>query len=344
MTIKCPTKGGQDPSVETRYNFLSDNSPKDKIWDTNRARTDTATNHLANTDLGRHSERMSTCNYSLLMAETTDQTTGELKYKLKQASNCNCRTCPICTWLRARVWQKRLTQGIPLMLEANPNIRFLFLTLTIPNCPVNELRTAINLLSDSFTKLIQRKALQPFLRGYFRVIEVTKSDSPSGNAHPHIHAILAVAPGYFSTYYLTQAKWQELWADCTGITNAIIDIRRVKAPKGSDNPYLSLAKEVCKVAQYTSKSGKSEHYNTSKDILSDRDWFIEYSKQIACTKAITKGGLFKQYLKDKEVTGEEILEAVNEADKSDVDNILIRFKWHSDYKKYATEKASSPFN
>jgi hypothetical protein len=344
MTIKCPTKGGQDPSVETCYNYLSDLSPKDNAFDTNKSRTDLATNHLANTDLGRHSERMSTCANALTMALSTDLSTGELNFRLKQLYCCKVRECPICTWLRARVWQKRLTQGVPLMLEANPNIRFLFLTLTIPNCPINELRTAINLLSDSFNGLTQRKAVKPFLRGYFRVIEVTKSDSPSGNAHPHIHVILAVAPGYFSTYYLTQAKWQELWADCTGITNAVIDIRPVKTPKGSDNPYLSLAKEVCKVAQYTSKPGKSDHYNTSKDILSDREWFIEYSKQIACTKTITKGGLFKQYLKDKEVTGEEILESVNEADKDNVESVLIRFKWLSEHRKYGIHKASSPFN
>lgn len=46
----------------------------------------------------------------------------------------------ICTWRKSLRWKAKAYSSLPKFLEEHPGYRFLFLTLTVKNCEVNELR------------------------------------------------------------------------------------------------------------------------------------------------------------------------------------------------------------
>ena len=66
--------------------------------------------------------------------------------------------------------------------------------------------------------------------------------------HPHIHAVLAVSPCYFSgNLYITQERWLELWREATRIPLITqVDIRKVKTSKKGVDPLEVGFAEACK--------------------------------------------------------------------------------------------------
>ena len=91
---------------------------------------------------------------------------------------------------------------------------FLFLTLTMMNVPGNQLGAALGELTKAWFRLVDQRQMERTVKGWFRAIEITRSGR---NYHPHLHAILAVEPDYFSREsrasgkYLNQADLIERW-------------------------------------------------------------------------------------------------------------------------------------
>ena len=115
------------------------------------------------------------------------------------------------------------------IMQTHPTHRFVFLTLTVRNPKIEDLRETLQHMNKSWQRLKDRKSLYQALRvGYAQ----RKSHAPktrkdkdkkykrvcptTGNthAHPHFHVILMVKPSYFGKGYIKQSRWQELWADC----------------------------------------------------------------------------------------------------------------------------------
>lgn len=137
--------------------------------------------------------------------------TGELR--LKQAYRCHVRTCPICAqgmaWKRA----KKFAVSLPLLRKAHPKARWLFLTLTIGVCEVEEVRGQIIEMHKAFSRLTSRKRW-PGL-AWFRFTEVARSGEL---AQPHIHALVMVNSSYFNgENYLSEVAWSELWKECANL-------------------------------------------------------------------------------------------------------------------------------
>lgn len=138
---------------------------------------------------------------------------------------------------------------------------FLFLTLTAPTVPADQLEDEIKKFNVSFKKMFERKELKSIVKGYIRKLEVTYDgdefitkdmykkrlsyydkrglkfgdDNPNFNKyHPHFHVLIAVNKSYFTdkNYYLSRDRWLELWQEATGdysITQ--VDIRKFKHNK-----------------------------------------------------------------------------------------------------------------
>lgn len=314
-----------DTSKVNGYLFLTEASEKDKYWDINKGENCIATSYTQGTDFDKHSLRMCNCANSLLFKLLPNKT-GLIDWVLENVFLCKVRECPNCTWLRARVWQKRLNAGIPLMVEANPKVKFLFLTLTVKNCHVKELRTTLDAMNHAFKKLLLRTKVNNYVKGYLRAVEVTKNKD--GTAHPHFHVVLAVMPSYFAKGYISQANWSELWQESLQVDYIPnVDIRTVKATKKCPNEHLSIIKEVIKVAGYCAKP---------KNILGDKEWFLEHTRQVANTKQVVMSGLFKHFINQLDVNEEDILKAVNENDDSlsQEENIKVRMNWLRKYERY----------
>src|SRR5699024_5228410 len=166
--------------------------------------------------------------------------------KLTRANFCKVRLCPMCSWRRSL---KIFGQVSRVMdhVEENHNYKYIFLTLTVKNCYSEELKDTMNIMTESYNKMNQRKAFKIAIKGYFRSLEVTY-DKDDVTYHPHFHMILAVNDSYFkdTRIYLTQKNWTNLWKESLKVDyTPIVDVRKLRENNG---------KEVAEVAKYTVKS------------------------------------------------------------------------------------------
>ena len=148
--------------------------------------------------------------------------------KLIQANYCKDRFCATCQWLRSRkAFREAMTIGQHI-LEHEPKLRFIFLTLTIPNVTLDELGDAITAMMNGWKRLIQRKLVRSTILGYHRSLEV--SYNPKRNDyHPHFHVLLVVPNSYFGKRYINRDTWLSLWQQSMRDENITqVDVRAVK--------------------------------------------------------------------------------------------------------------------
>jgi plasmid rolling circle replication initiator protein Rep len=123
------------------------------------------------------------------------------------------------------MWKAKAYKVLPKIVEAYPKHRWLFLTLTLKNSPITELKPTLTTMNRAFQRLSQRKAWPA--EGWLRSTEVTRGRD--GSAHPHFHCLLMVKPSYFGKGYINQAEWVELWRHAMRLDyDPILDCRAMK--------------------------------------------------------------------------------------------------------------------
>ena len=292
---------------------LSDVSEKDKPWDKHRRNADTVANYYrGNNDYDQYASRMDFCSQLLDFRLVMDE--EALKLKLSSVRFCRVRHCPVCQWRRSLMWKAKAFRILPLIVEKYPKHRWLFLTLTVKNCHITELRKTLQWMNKAWQRLAQRKIFPAI--GWLRSTEVTKGKD--GSAHPHFHCLLLVPSSYFSGKgYLKQLDWANLWQQVLRVDyQPVMDIRAVK--KGVQP--MSLVPEILK---YCIKES---------DLVSDRRWFLELTKQMHKMKCVTTGGVLKQYLKALEEEPEDLIGKGDENDNDDYAHLY--FGWKYKEKKY----------
>ena len=291
--------------------YLSDLSERDKPWDKHRSNTDKVSAHYRRSEFNVLADRTSFCS-EFLDFRLTPGDEGDLKLKLSTARFCRVRHCPVCQWRRSLMWKAKAYKVLPQIVEKYPKHRWLFVTLTVKNCPIAELRATLTWMNESFKRLTKLKDWPA--QGWLKSVEVTRGKD--GSAHPHFHCLLLVPPSYFSHGYLSQAKWVELWQRCLRIDyQPVMDVQAVK--KGAQP--MSLVPELLK---YCVKES---------DLVADRDWFLELTRQLHKTRAIATGGVLKQYLKELEQEPDDL---IGQEESGEPDEGHIYFGWKRDVKKY----------
>ena len=324
------------PSTEMAgLELLSTYSSRDSRWDSSRAAVDIMAGYYQDANYDRYAERMNGCAKRLGYRMVPDHE-GNVALKLNSVWLCKVRHCPVCQAARNRVWRKRFFDGIPKLIEAHPTARFLFLTLTVRNCNVQFLRPTLEHMSHAFTKLMKRRSLRGLVLGYARAMEITKR--PNNEAHPHFHVLIAVKSSYFGgDYYVKQEQWAQMWQESLEVDyKPVVDIRVVKPNKRATEGKKDMMGAICETAKYTVKINDLVGTGT----LDDRKWLIEITNQLHGVKQINLSGVFRTYITNGEVTGEEILEANDESDsdKSSETDELLFFNWFHHLKKYARYK------
>jgi plasmid rolling circle replication initiator protein Rep len=255
---------------------------------------------------------------------------GIPKLKLRSAFFCRVRTCPVCQWRRSLVWRAKAFQFLPKVVETYPKHRFIYLTLTIKNCPIGDLRTTLTSMNKAWAKLILRKKWPAV--GWIRSVEVTRGQDDS--AHPHFHCLLMVESGYFAgKNYLSQASWTELWKDVMKIDyDPIVHVQAVKPKKNGDHDMLGAILETFK---YSIKPSDLIGDNEKEIKENDKEWLIELTTQLHKTRAVATGGILKEYLKDLENDEPVDLIHVNEdGEQEEATGISVIFDWQQRCKKY----------
>lgn len=293
---------------------LSNMSERDKPWDKHRGNSDTIADHYrTDRDYQRYADRIDFCSQFLDFKLVPDNERGLLKLKLNSARFCRVRHCPVCQWRRSLMWKAKVYKILPKVVEAYPTFRWLFVTLTVRNCKITELRETLQWMNKSWQRLVQRKQFPAI--GFIRSTEVTRGKD--GSAHPHFHCLLLVRSGYFGKNYMKQSEWVELWRQCLRIDyDPIMDVQAVK--KGQQPMQL-----VPELLKYVTKPSS---------ILFDRDWFLEFTKQMHKLRCISIGGVLKGYLKALEEEPDDLIGQGEDVDE--VDEGHLYFGWKRKVKKY----------
>ena len=225
--------------------------------------------------------------------------------KVHKADFCKNRFCPMCAWRKANKDALAISVMMEYIVEKEEK-DFLFLTLTAPTVPADQLEDEIKKFNVSFKKMFERKELKSVVKGYIRKLEVTYDgdefitkdmykkrssyydkrglkfgdDNPNFNKyHPHFHVLIAVNKSYFTdkNYYLSRDRWLELWQEATGdysITQ--VDIRKFKK-HAKDS-------EVYEIAKYSAKDN---------DYLHSEEVFDVFYKALKGKRILVYSGLFK---------------------------------------------------
>jgi plasmid rolling circle replication initiator protein Rep len=312
--------------------FLSDISPADKPWDFRRAQSDEIQKLYELCGYDRYAERIRGCSEWLTYAlQAKDD--GELKLRLREARFCRVRHCLVCQWRRQQMWRARFFKALPQVQEKYPTARWVFLTLTVRNCELTELRPTLTKMNAAWVRLIQRKVF-PAL-GFIKSVEVTRA--VNGTAHPHFHCLMLVPAGYFKRGYISQATWGTLWQSCLKADyTPMIRVQVVKPNKGTLNATLDASKDamahaVCETLKYSVKP---------EDLLADPEWFGELTKQLQKTRSISIGGCLKEFFSEDDP--EDLINADIEEDEKSKDEAFIVFEWSNQIKRYqkSLEKTS----
>ena len=312
------------------HDALTDYSPKDAPWDVHRGQADDVGGiYSAAVDFERYAARMALCGGVLRFGWVTTPETGETALRLRHATFCRVRHCPVCQWRRSLMWQARFYQALPGIVEAHPKARWLFLTLTVRNCAIGELGDTLTVMNDAWQRLIKRQDFAPVL-GWVRTTEVTRGKD--GSAHPHFHALVMVPPSWFKGQnYVKHDRWVELWRDCLRADYApVVDVRAVKArapeaaQTASEAQASALQRAVAETLKYSVKPG---------DMTADEGWFLELTRQTHKRRFVATGGVLKDVLRVDQETNEDMVRADGPA-KGEDDGSRLAFNWREGERRY----------
>ncbi|MFN5241969.1 MAG: protein rep [Aphanizomenon sp.] len=126
-----------------------------------------------------------------------------------------------------------------------------------------------------------------------------------------------VQPSYFSHGYLSQAKWVSLWQQSLRVNyQPVVDVRAIK--KHHDPKVL-----IPEILKYQVKEA---------DLVADREWFLELTRQLHKTRAISVGGVLRDYMRELEEKNQDLIGESEEIDEVE-DNSLL-FQWDKRRQKY----------
>lgn len=223
------------------------------------------------------------------------------------------------------MWQAKVYRALPALLRDFPHTRFLFMTLTVRNCEVKDLRVTLLAMAKAWKRLTELR--QWPARGWVRAVEITRSERYR-TAHPHYHCLLMVPPAYFQADYLKQPEWAELWRQCLRVDyTPVVDIRVVKLDLPQTSRRVNHAPKqlwgaVAEILKYAVKPS---------DMIRDHEWFLGLVDQVHKIRGVAIGGIFKRYIKEREK--ESLLREPGDEDLMEVSEQLF-FGWKQEVKKY----------
>lgn len=295
--------------VKMQEKRLANYSAKDsRNWDKKRALTQSVEQIFYDSEehkLNKQSKRLKECSSLLLYSLKDDNS-----IKLKRASFCKVRSCPVCSWRRSKMWQARMFEALP----AFSDFRWLLLTLTVKNCDVTDLKVTVKAMQQAFAKMRKRKMFSSVVTGYVKALEVTRSET--GQAHPHFHIMLLVKPSYFTYNYIKKDDWAAEWQSVLNVDyEPVCDVRAITDKKGK-----GVGGAVLEVLKYETKSA---------DLVKHPDFLQQLALQLKGSRAIELGGLVKEKLKALDEVKETDDMLITESnDKTEVEEVAqLVFGW-----------------
>lgn len=275
------------PQVE----YLTDISEKDKPWDYHKKLSETVSHHyLQSSDEGfiKYGKRILFCapilEFGWCVAED-----GHLRLRLYHAPFCRVRHCPNCQWRRSMKWKARIYEALPKVEKEHPGYRWLFLTLTVRDPELSQLKDCLKMMRDSWRKMTGYKDYPAV--GAIRGLEVTKD--ANGNPHPHFHALLLVPPSYFGGHnYVKHEKWVAMWRRALKADyDPQVNIQVIKPKKGQSGDDAAIRAAVAEALKYSVKPD---------ELAADPEWLYSMTDALHHVRMVEVYGVLKPLFKDLE--------------------------------------------
>ena len=247
------------------------------------------------------------------------------KHRLKHANFCRLRLCPMCSWRKSLKLFGQVSEIATELLHQQPSVRFLFVTLTVPNCKAEDLSDTINNMNKAFTcltckgkKFVPAKIFKKNLLGYMKAMEITYNQA-TDTYHPHIHCLFTVRASYFDgSSYIKKSKWQEIW------TQAMCSEQELIVHVETIN---SKAKSIAEMSKYPVKP---------TDLLSIKDEeqavraLIVLHSVLRNRRLVTFGGLLAEIkralnLEDVDASNADLIHVDSEKPFVPVEQVLYRW-------------------
>ncbi|MBP5977604.1 protein rep [Brasilonema sp. CT11] len=319
---------GQDSSdVE----YLTDFSSKDKPWDSHRQLSERIADHYSQSPhewQRKYAKRISECAPILEYGWVSDAETGEMQLRLYHAYLCRVRFCSCCQWRKSMKWKYRIYSVLPEIEKKYPGYRWVFLTLTVKDPSLKELKDCLGRMRAGW-KNLQRYKDYPAV-GAIRGLEITKDKD--SNPHPHFHALLLVSPGYFSgKKYLNQKQWIALWRKALKIDyDPNVDVRSVKPKKGTEGENAAIRSAVAEALKYSVKSD---------ELANDPDWLYQMTDILHGVRMVEVFGELRPFFRELEKEEDDLVHLEDDPEQSGNQGGEF-FNWMTSKKRYGRKKKS----
>ena len=258
------------------------------------------------------------------------------KAHLKGAKVCNARLCPFCEWRRTKAWRRRLITGLEQFHGVNPTWRAVFLTLTVKNCRLGDLRTTLKDMQAGWNRF---RGLSFFPSSYwFKRTEITVGAGPAGSpflnggytAHPHFHVLLLVPPSYFGKRYVKQSEWQKQWQMAMRLDYPpVIDIRSAKTKSTNGSSAIDASRDAAvEAAKYASKATQ---------LLELGEALTEFHFQTQNVRYYSVSRDLKEFISAGDVKISEMMDESNPDANGDVPMLNGIAQWFEDSQEYLFE-------
>lgn len=243
--------------------------------------------------------------------------------RLQDADFCRERLCPMCQWRKSlKVFQK-VSRVMDVVEQENPTLVPLFLTLTVQNCPTDQLSKILDILFKGWYRMTNHRKMQRIVKGWFRALEVTYNDKDD-TFHPHLHAVIMVDKAYFKKNnkdYMETEEWVQMWRKAAKLDyDPICYIRRVKGGKRKH-------KAIAEVAKYTMKD--KDFVKNEMDLTDTLVYFLSIG--FKNRRLFAFGGILKDVAKqlgaEKPDEG-DLIHIDGEQIRGDVATMLEVYRWN----------------
>jgi plasmid rolling circle replication initiator protein Rep len=306
-------------------------------------------------------ERMLNCSPELMFRVFTEIMPEAVicKVSVENARWCRCRHCPTCQLAKCSKQRAVLFKSfatVDLSIQ-----KYVFLTLTVNNVPLNSLRATLMKMTESWNKLYQRRTFPAV--GFLRSMEVTmqrqrmpwdtkkntgpavRSEDGQLMAHPHFHILLDMEEDYFTRNFKTTEWFSTEWRSALKVDyNPIVHIKKIRA--GKDGDFTRALLETCK---YTVKPGdfvddvkepkmsNPKHQRLANKVFSEAkphgaEWLYGITEQLHGLQSYSFGGTIKKICNVEEF--EQIENTCNSNNEQSQLGYLIRGVWNDRRKDF----------
>lgn len=259
-----------------------------------------------------HAARIARCAPQLRLRVSHELGEEEAKYSFEGVHWCRCRWCPMCMYAKSNKWMAKFLKAFASKPYLPDDPQFIFMTLTVKNCKLSELRATVNHMSKAWKKLVARtdSPIEGFLRSLEITAQLTSGDKTKLHkvdgelmVHPHFHAILAVPSDYFefsgARKYQSFEKWRAAWKKALGCDyDPIINVKRVTASTetGKNSGKNSMVNAVAETFKYCIKP--AEFVDFGEDSTELLQGITEQTRYL---RSVNVGGYFAKHISQKEL-------------------------------------------